>query len=180
MKISNGSWTVLQRTVEISLSTVSVTKYQSVLAYLELEDAEVIEFNVTPTHKVLNDDGFVWGPEKEDAQMDRCLNWLKQIISLPAKLEMHSIAGRRDFLNYSFGGTKSYALKGTAGIVIVQDIYAKALHMRAGIQMTIELKKELHEADRRQAVMQLIAASSFSQFPVTSVLTDLRQNWQFM
>lgn len=167
---------------EINLSAVSNTQYQSILSYFGLEERclDSNEINFLPTGRDPLE--FIWAPEKEDAQMGRCLDWFKSTISLPPRKEIHSVAGISDFLNYSFGGTNksAYLLKGTTDIVIVPDIYVQNFNMRVGLQIAIQLKKDICEADHRQAMLQLIAASAFARFPVTVVLTDLKQCWQFM
>ncbi|KAF8427520.1 hypothetical protein EV426DRAFT_411178 [Tirmania nivea] len=139
-----------------------------------------MQFEVLRTDKEV--ERFQWGPEKEDAQMDRCLSWLNSTILLPAKMQMLSVSGKGDFLNFSFGGSNNtdYLLKGTTDIIIAPTHYVNARNLRGGLRMAIELRKVVDESDRWQTILKLIAASAFSHFPVTVVLTDLGPCWHFM
>jgi len=161
------------------ISTASNTQYRSIMQYLGLRKPKVMQFEVLGTDKEV--EGFQWGPEKEDAQMDRCLSWL-HTISLPPKMQMLSVSGKRDFLNFSFGGSNNtdYLLKGTTDIIIAPTHYVNARNLRGGLRMAIELRKVVDESDRWQTILKLIAVSAFSHFPVAVVLTDLGPCWHFM
>ena len=72
-------------------------------------------------------------------------------------------------------------LKGTTDIIIFPKKYEDNINLRGGIQIMIELKnKKPSEADRRQAVLQLITASFCSNYPVVVILTNLNEFWQFI
>ncbi|RPB29607.1 hypothetical protein L211DRAFT_832313 [Terfezia boudieri ATCC MYA-4762] len=166
-----------QMTVEIFISRVSSSQYKSILNYLGLQRVS-LEFEVPPVNRTFEE--FSWGPEKEDAQMDNCLAWLRTHIILPENMQFHPVANNTSFLNYTVGeGTSKYFLKGTTDIIVLPTRYVRDFNAHSGMQLAIELKKEIKEADCRQAIMELIATNAFSNYPVVVLLTDLKGLWQF-
>jgi hypothetical protein len=164
--------------VEVYLSAISNTQYHSILNFFEVEEEKMAEIEVEPTENELIKKGFTWGPGKEDSQMDACLNWLNQIISIPARKVMLSVVNKKGLLNYFAG---NLMLKGTTDIVILLQNYKDGLILRRGIQIVIKLKKEaVNEADRHQAAAQLLSASAFFNYPVVVILTNLNKYWLFM
>jgi hypothetical protein len=85
--------------LEVCFSTVSNIQYHSILSFFEVEDATVADFEVMPTENEFMNKGFNWGSEKEDSQMDACLNWLNQVISIPGRKVMRSVVNKKGFLD---------------------------------------------------------------------------------
>lgn len=166
--------------VQVRLSVVSSTDYNNILSIFGLAKPKPITLDVVPTRKSLPDHFFNWGVETEPAQMDKCLNWIKTLITLPPNLVMFSVASQSSFLTLPIGDASRYILKSTTDIAIVSKIYVENLDTICGLKVVIELKKTVSEAAHRQVVMQLLAASVSSSFPVLAILTDLKQFWQFM
>ena len=94
-------------------------------------------FQVPPTAKNLPSE-FIWGPENEALQMDKCVAWLSSIISIPKGKQVLSVAGQNDLLNRTI---ESYSLKGTTDLVFIQDHFAKCFNIRGGLEMAVKLKK---------------------------------------
>lgn len=63
--------------------------------------------------------------------------------------------------------------------MIVEKAYVKDLNIVGGVRVGIEKKKVVATEDCIQAVMQLIAAGIYSNYPVVVLLTDLGGHWQF-
>ena len=102
--------------IEICISRVSTTQYKSILNYLGLHRVS-IGFEVPPVNRAIEE--FIWGLEKEDAQMDKCLAWLGAHITLPENMQFLSVANNTSFLNYEFGeGILKYFIKGTTDIIV--------------------------------------------------------------
>lgn len=72
-----------------------------------------------------------------------------------------------------------YKLKGTLDTIIVDTKYVKDLNIATGVRVGIKRKKSVPEKDCIQAIIELIAADIYSNYPVVIVLTDLRDHWQF-
>ena len=92
-------------------------------------------------------------------------------------MEVYCASGKKDLFSFPFGD--KYHFKGTTDITIVESVYMNCKDIRGGIRMAMELKKEISEIHIRQAVLELIAANSVSNYPVVIVLTDLRHQWLF-
>ena len=153
---------IREQKVEICLSAVTGTQFRSFLNFFEFGE-NVVEVEITPTQNQLMNDGFTWGDSSEDSQMGACLDWLNKIIRIPDRKVMRSVVNKRSLLNFSAG---NYVLKGTTDIIIFPKKYEDNINLRGGIQIMIELKnKKPSEADRRQAVLQLITASFCSIIP---------------
>ncbi|RPB19075.1 hypothetical protein L211DRAFT_665236 [Terfezia boudieri ATCC MYA-4762] len=135
--------------VKISISRVSTSQYKSIMNYLGLLRVSV-EFEVPPVNRTFEE--FNWGPEKEDAQMDKCLAWLRTHFTLPENMQFHPVANNTSFLNYTVGeGTSKYFLKGTTDFIVLPTRYIRDFNSHGGMQLAIELNKEIKEADCRQA-----------------------------
>ena len=96
---------------------------ESLLSYLGL-DRIIVEFEVLPADKYLAK--FAWGPEKENTQMEKCLNWL----------------------NYIFGnGNSQYLLKGTT---YVASLWLDTLELTISL---VECKLQLNLRRRLEIQM---------------------------
>ncbi|KAF8419754.1 hypothetical protein EV426DRAFT_644762 [Tirmania nivea] len=169
-----------QVTTEIAMTEVTSTQYHSFLSYLCLNRITV-EFEVLPVDEEIV--GFDWSSDKEDAQMEKCLNWLNTHISLPQKenMQFHYVANNTSLLNYTFGeGNSQYLLTGTTAVAVLPARYIRAHNIAGGIQVAIELRGQIDESSCKQAVLQLLAASALSNYPVMVLLTDLREYWHFL
>lgn len=147
------------------------TQYRSLLSFLELE-ANPIKIQISPTTKELPD-GFEWGPENE---VDKCLTWLSSIVTIPEEKNLISVAHQPGLLNSDFG---SYNVKGTIDLVFISELFVETWNIRGGIEITVELKKDIHQRYVKQAITQLITAATSSQFAVIVLLTDLKEVWLF-
>ncbi|RPB23234.1 hypothetical protein L211DRAFT_279841 [Terfezia boudieri ATCC MYA-4762] len=138
-----------------------------------------VQFEVVPANRTV--EGFNWSPEKEGAQMDECLAWLRTNITLPEGTQFHSVANNSSFLNYTFGeGGSKYVLKGTTDVVILQNVYIRSRNILGGMQVIVELKKQVGDQDTRQVTLELISANVFSNYGVVVLLTDLNEYWHFL
>ena len=163
--------------IDIHISNVTNTVYDSFIQGLELGEAFSVELSVSPTAKILASD-FEWEEGiSEVRQMDQCIAWFHRMLKIPKGKQICSVAGQTDLLNRSFG---PYSLRGTADLVFISDAYVKTSNIRGGIEIVVELKKEVLKSDFKQATLQLVSASSYSHYPVVVLHTDLREAWQFL
>ena len=70
--------------VDVYISGATNAIYESFLNSLELEEPNSLIVQVSPFAKNLPSEfKFIWGPENEALQMDKCVAWLSSIISIP-------------------------------------------------------------------------------------------------
>lgn len=87
-------------------------------------------------------------------------------------------SSKPNFLSTNLASSR-YQLKGTLDIIIVDKVYVEDFSTAAGVYIGMKVKKTVTEKDCIQAIIELLAADIFSNFPVVMVLTDLKQYWQF-
>ena len=160
--------------MDIKISNFTNIKYQNLLRDLGLTEPRSIEVSITP-NKVITSE-FVWPSGNESQHMDMCIAWLRSVVTIPGGKQLYSVAGQSELLNYDF---ESYSLRGTTDLVFISNAYVKTYNVRAGIEIAVELKKEVSSLDFKQATLELVAAGISSHFPVVVLLTDLRKSWQF-
>jgi len=61
------------------------------------------------------------------------------------------------------------------GIIVLPARYVRDFNAHGGMQLAIELKKEVKEADCRREITELIATNAFSNYSIVVLLTDLKE-----
>ncbi|KAF8416587.1 hypothetical protein EV426DRAFT_721711 [Tirmania nivea] len=115
-------------------------------------------------------------------KVDSILETQGQILDTQGEIEENvRAANNNSFLNYTFGeGGSKYVLKGTTDVVILQNAYVRSSNLLGGMQVVVELKKQVGDQDTRQATLELISANVFSNYGVMVLLTDLNEHWHFL
>lgn len=124
---------------------------------------------------------FVWGEEPESVQMVQCVDWFKKYISFPEGITVEDVSRNTLFFNSHFPSARNNAnfrLTGTTDLIFVPQIYVDTQNLTSGVLVAVELQKNV-KGGVNQAVLELLAASQVSNFPVVVLLTNLNMNWHF-
>ena len=62
-------------------------------------------------------------------------------------------------------------------MLIVDSEYVRDMNMLGGILVAIKTKESVGSGDATQAALELISASTYSNYPVIVLLTDLNKVW---
>ena len=72
-----------------------------------------------------------------------------------------------------------YNINRTLDVAIIDEKNIKLKNIASGIQLGKALKKAVCDNNIHQAILELIAANIYSEYPLVIVLTDLDKTWQF-
>jgi len=161
--------------ITVSISRITRKNLMALLAEHGLRQ-KTIQFNVTPTTKPIQP--FTWGDKKEDAHAQEYLNWLNSNINLPLDVEFYIASSKANLLSTTLASSQ-FNINGTLDTAIVDCKNVKSRNIAGGIRVGLEHKKEIKDSDVAQAIVELITANIFSEYPVMILLTDLGEEWQF-
>ncbi|CAB4445170.1 unnamed protein product [Rhizophagus irregularis] len=174
--------TQLKKANSVLISGIDSVNMQQIKDSLGLRfkvvDWTPIQMNVT----VMQACKFTWSSLAEDAQCERYLKHLEDVISLPNSLEWYNAKKSQQFLSLTNQTWLPFNLKGTTDIAILKKGYSSRFGQEVnGCIMTIELKKPkyIDSNARFQTQIQLIAANHWSNYDVIAILTDLNDSWEF-
>jgi len=137
-----------------------------------------INFSLTPTSKHFKVKSFCWNTHKEDVQSEAYMKWLNKNISLPSGVQIIKTSSMPTLLSTA-NASLPYNINGTLDVAIVDEKNIKLRNILGGMRLGIELKKAVCDNSIHQAILELIAANIYSEYPLVIVLTDLDKTWQF-
>lgn len=164
-----------EKKISISIPRILRIQFQEILSEHDLRRLSITP-TIDPTSKHVVE--LTWDNSKEDANGLAYLSWLETNIALPSTMIFELVSSKSNFLSTDLASSK-YCLRGTLDTIIVDKAYVEDSNTAAGVHVGMEMKKTVTENDCIQAIIELLAAGIFSNFPVVMVLTDLKQYWQF-
>ncbi|CAG8610625.1 6669_t:CDS:2, partial [Paraglomus brasilianum] len=161
----------------ISISRASRKDYQRLVDFLGLE-RKTINFAVAMKNasKVKH---FRWTQKTERGHANNYIEWLRNNINLPEDCEYYDASATPGLLSTTIDALP-FNITGTVYIAVVDKKNIRSGNVAGGLRIGIEVKKSVEASTHSiQAVMELVTANIYSEYPVTIVLTDLAKHWQF-
>ncbi|RGB44222.1 hypothetical protein C1646_748942 [Rhizophagus diaphanus] len=168
------------------IPSVSVSNRDKIQAFHHgLDNIEVINLAIKhlglDTNDIVNIDAFGWDERDERAQNDRYIPYLNQILRIGTyrTLAIFDPTSNADFLTTDAGIPLPLRQASTTDVVVVDRFSVVAMFPECHIRIVFELKKNIENKDRYQALEKLTTADLRSNYAVLTVLTDLNGTWVF-
>ncbi|RUP05258.1 hypothetical protein BC936DRAFT_140523, partial [Jimgerdemannia flammicorona] len=145
----------------ISISRITQKHLTALLEELGLS-RRTVEFDMASTTKRVS--SFVWTDKKEDAHAEEYLTWLEGCINLPSDVNFYITSNKASLLSTTTVSSK-FNINGTLDVAIVDRKYVRSRNTAGGIRVGLELKT-VEESNVIQAIVELIAASIYSEYAV--------------
>jgi hypothetical protein len=172
---------LLQTTKEesCSISKISTNMWNGIVEHAHLS-MKAIEIEIPASVRTKTIPEFQWSDESEGMQSDRYMAYLRQYISVTRRdLVWVNGDSHKNLLTAPASELLPCRLNGTCDAALIKSEYVRTGIPSCGLVVLFELKKEVGEGAKVQAMAELMAASSLSKdFQPVVVLTDLRDCWR--
>jgi hypothetical protein len=166
-----------------SFSSINKNRFQRFLEFARLS-VKVIDFNGKYPQSDI--EPYKWNSHTENNQQQRnnILEYFNTHLKpiLPDSIVIQDVANKNELLNIRKGAILPYNLRGGTDLILAERSAIDCKIPKLGIRAIIEFKKEVEEKYIPQATLEMIVADCLvhRDIKVFGVLTDLKEDWQFI